>query len=82
MSGGSQLSGSPVEARAEEEIPHPNSLRRWEKNGVQGTEVKGDGHGDSTLDPFCYGNATGLREKGARLQEMTVMFRARRGNWC
>lgn len=58
--GQSQLSGSPVEARAGEEIPHPNSLRRWEKNGAHGTEVKGDGRGDSTLDRFCYGNATGL----------------------
>lgn len=75
--GESQLSGSPVEPRAGEEIPHPNSLRRWEKNGTHGAEVKGDGRGHSTLDPFRYGNATALREKGARLQEMTVMFRAR-----
>lgn len=39
--GENQLSGSVVEARAGEEIPHPNSLRRWEKNGAHGAEVKG-----------------------------------------
>lgn len=61
VSGESWRSGSPVEARADElELSHPKSLRGWRKNGERGTEVKGDGHGDSTLDLFLCGNAIGL----------------------
>lgn len=29
-----------MEPRAGEEIPHLNSLRRWEKNGTHGAEVR------------------------------------------
>lgn len=76
------MSWSPVEARAEEEIPYLNSPRRWEENGERGTEVKGDGRGDSTLDPFHYGNAPGWRDEGAGLQEMTALFSGRWGTWC
>lgn len=60
VSGLRRRSGSPIEARAEEEISYLNSLRGWRKNGEHGAEVKGDRHEDSTLDLFHYGNAIGL----------------------
>lgn len=38
----------------------PEITQEMGKEWGAGTEVKGDRRGDSTLDRFCYGNATGL----------------------